>query len=81
VATRTLAFLFADIEGSTAMLRRLGGAYPGMLADHHRPFRVALTAHGGGETDAEGRAGQIFQLQAEGLRAASGRCGHWTARC
>ena len=42
LATQTLTFLFTDIEGSTAMLRRLGDAYAQVLADHHRLIRDAL---------------------------------------
>jgi hypothetical protein len=49
VATQTLTFLFTGAEGSTAMARRLGDAWAGVLADHHRPIRVALAAHGGEE--------------------------------
>src|SRR5499427_4424643 len=49
VATQTLTFLFTDIEGSTAMVQRLGDAWPGVLADHHRLVRAALAAHGGEE--------------------------------
>jgi len=55
-ATRTLSFLFTDIEGSTTMLRRIGGAYAGVLADHHRLIREALSAHGGREVDTQGDA-------------------------
>jgi hypothetical protein len=54
--SRTLSFLFTDIEGSTAMLRRLGGAYAGVLADHRRLIREALAAHGGREMDTQGDA-------------------------
>jgi predicted ATPase/class 3 adenylate cyclase len=54
--SRTLSFLFTDIEGSTAMLRRLGGAYAGVLAEHRRLIREALAAHGGREIDTQGDA-------------------------
>ena len=50
VATQTLTLLFTDIEGSTAMVRRLGAAWPGVLADHRRLIRAArdaAVAHGG----------------------------------
>jgi predicted ATPase/class 3 adenylate cyclase len=57
LATQTLAFLFTDIEGSTAMLQRLGDAYAGVLADHHRVIRAGLAAHGGREI---GTAGDGF---------------------
>ncbi len=46
----TLTFLVTDIEGSTTLLRRLGGdAYAQVLADHHELIRSALTAHDGTE--------------------------------
>jgi predicted ATPase/class 3 adenylate cyclase len=49
-ATATLTFLFTDIEGSTALLRRLGEApYARLLAAHHRVIRDSLAAHGGDE--------------------------------
>lgn len=51
---QTLTFLFTDIEGSTAMLRRLGGGYAELLADHHRLIRSALAAHSGTEVDTQG---------------------------
>jgi predicted ATPase/class 3 adenylate cyclase len=54
--SRTLSFMFTDIEGSTAMLRRLGGAYAGVLADHHRLIREVLAACGGREIDTQGDA-------------------------
>ena len=50
VATQTLTFLFTGIEGSAAMMRRLGAAWPGVLADHRRLIRAArdaAVAHGG----------------------------------
>jgi predicted ATPase/class 3 adenylate cyclase/DNA-binding CsgD family transcriptional regulator len=54
VATKTHTFLFTDIEASTAMLQRLGDAYAGVLADHHRLIRAGLTAHGGEEIATQG---------------------------
>ncbi|HXZ64920.1 MAG TPA: adenylate/guanylate cyclase domain-containing protein [Streptosporangiaceae bacterium] len=46
----TLTFLVTDIEGSTILLRRLGGdAYAEALADHHELIRGALTEHDGTE--------------------------------
>ena len=47
VATQTLTFLFADIEGSAAMVRRLGDAYAAGLADHHQLIRAGLVMYGG----------------------------------
>jgi class 3 adenylate cyclase len=51
----TLTFLFTDIEGSTALLRRLReGAYAQALAGHHELIRSALAAHGGQEVVMQG---------------------------
>ena len=53
----TLTFLFTDIEGSTALLRRLGeGDYGRVLADHQTLIRAALAAHDGREVDTQGDA-------------------------
>ena len=50
-------FLFTDIEGSTALLRRLGAAaYAQVLADHHDVIRSGLAAHEGEEVDTQGDA-------------------------
>ena len=54
----TLAFLFTDIEGSTALLTRLGDAtYATALEDHHRIIRTSLEGFGGVE---EGTQGDSF---------------------
>ena len=53
----TLTFLFTDIEGSTALLRRLGeDDYGRLLADHQALIRAALAAHDGKEVDTQGDA-------------------------
>jgi predicted ATPase/class 3 adenylate cyclase len=53
----TFTFLFTDIEGSTALVRRLGeGLYAQLLADHHSLIRSGLAAHEGGEVDTQGDA-------------------------
>jgi class 3 adenylate cyclase len=50
-------FLFTDIEGSTALLGRVGqGVYARVLADHHAIIRSGLAAHGGREVDTQGDA-------------------------
>ena len=57
VPVETLTFLFTDIEGSTALLRRLGDAVYGQaLAGHHALIRSALAAHDGREVDTQGDA-------------------------
>jgi class 3 adenylate cyclase len=49
--------LFTDIEGSTALLGRLGDSgYARLLAGHHALVRSALAAHGGREMDTQGDA-------------------------
>ena len=54
---QTLTFLFTDIEGSTALLGRLGeDGYARVLAGHHALIRSALAAHGGREVDTQGDA-------------------------
>ena len=51
----TFTFLFTDIEGSTALLRRLReGLYAQVLTDHRSLIRSGLTAHGGQEVDTQG---------------------------
>jgi predicted ATPase/class 3 adenylate cyclase len=53
----TLTFLFTDIEGSTALLRRVGeDSYAQLLAGHHALIRSALAAHDGCEEDTQGDA-------------------------
>ena len=54
MATHTRTFLFADIDGSAAMERRLGNAYTELLADHHRLVKAVLAAHGGEEVGTRG---------------------------
>jgi class 3 adenylate cyclase len=50
-------FLFTDIEGSTALLRRLGeDLYGQVLARHHELIRSGLAAHDGTEVDNQGDA-------------------------
>ena len=57
VGVETLTFLFTDIEGSTALLGRLGeDDYAQVLAGHHALIRSALAAHGGREVDTQGDA-------------------------
>ena len=54
VVTQTLTFLFTTIEGSAAMVQRLGDAWAGVLADHHRLIRESLAAHDGEEVVRQG---------------------------
>ena len=55
VCVETLTFLFTDIEGSTALLRRLGDdGYAQVLAGHHALIRSSLAVHGGMEVGTQG---------------------------
>ena len=50
-----MTFLFTDIEGSTALLTRLGDViYAETLAHHHRIIRDSLSAHDGKEISMQG---------------------------
>ena len=50
----TVTFVFTDIEGSTRLLRRIGGRYAGVLERHRDLLRGAVASHGGVEVDCEG---------------------------
>jgi class 3 adenylate cyclase/DNA-binding CsgD family transcriptional regulator len=51
----TVTFLFSDIEGSTALLERLGRDRYGALLEQHRELlRATIEAGGGAEVDATG---------------------------
>jgi class 3 adenylate cyclase len=52
--TGTVTFLFTDIEGSTRLLKQLGGRYDETLAEHQRLLRQSFEAHLGRETDMQG---------------------------
>ena len=52
----TVTFVFSDVEGSTALLKRLGERYDDVLAEHRRLMREGFTALGGVEIDTQGDA-------------------------
>jgi DNA-binding NarL/FixJ family response regulator/class 3 adenylate cyclase len=52
--TGTVTFLFADVEGSTALQQDAGADYPSAIALVRRLLRDAVAAHGGAEADAVG---------------------------
>jgi predicted ATPase/class 3 adenylate cyclase len=67
----TVTMLFSDMEGSTALLSRLGGAYGDALDLHRRVLRAAWVNHGGAEMGTEGDSFfVVFQSAADGVRAA-----------
>jgi class 3 adenylate cyclase len=52
----TVTFVFSDIEGSTALLKRLGDGYGDVLSEHRRITRETFARHGGVEIDSQGDA-------------------------
>jgi class 3 adenylate cyclase len=52
----TLTLLFSDVEGSTALLQRLGARYAEVLDEHRRLLRAAFQGHDGREVDTRVRA-------------------------
>jgi YVTN family beta-propeller protein len=53
--TGTVTFLFTDIEGSTALLKRLGrDGYESVLAEHARIVRATVDTHHGQVVDTQG---------------------------
>jgi len=54
--TGTVTFLFTDVEGSTALLRRLKDGYAEVLAQHEQLLRDAAEAVGGHEFGTQGDA-------------------------
>ena len=58
-----VTFLLADIEGSTALLTRLGDGYAGLLSDVRRILRTSVRRAGGHEVDA--RADEYFAVFAQ----------------
>jgi class 3 adenylate cyclase len=53
-----VTFLYADVEGSTLLLGRLGERYADVLAEERRLLRAIVSQHGGVEIDS--RADEFF---------------------
>ncbi|WP_433157394.1 ATP-binding protein [Kribbella sp. CA-247076] len=69
--TGTVSMLFSDIEGSTALLTRLGSRYVEVLDDHRRILRSVWAATGGTEMSTEGDSFfVVFRSAAEAIQAA-----------
>lgn len=64
----TIALLFTDIEGSTALVSRLGERWRDVLAEHHAIVGGAIAAEGGYVDGTEGDA--FFATFADARRAA-----------
>jgi predicted ATPase/class 3 adenylate cyclase len=54
--TGNVTFVFSDIEGSTALARRLGARYPMTLEEHRSIVRAAVANRGGTEVETNGDA-------------------------
>jgi len=66
----TVTFLFTDIEGSTALITRLGSAYEPLLEAHRGILRAAFDADGGVEIQTEGDAFFVVFASASAAAAA-----------
>ena len=63
--------MFTDIEGSSALLQRLGDEFVEVIAAHHRLLRDVFAQHGGTELRTEGDAFfLIFPSAQDGVEAA-----------
>ncbi len=83
----TVTFMFTDVEGSTALLQRLGDDYTRILGEHREALRAAVAAVGGSEVDCRGdelfavfsdasaAVRAAFQAQREGVDAIRVRIG------
>jgi predicted ATPase/class 3 adenylate cyclase len=71
-ASRTLTFLFTDIEGSTRLLQALGDSYRDVLATQRTLIEDAAVEHGGRLFGSEGDAlFVVFPDAGSGIRAAA----------
>jgi predicted ATPase/class 3 adenylate cyclase len=67
----TVTLLFSDVEGSTALLSRLGPLYADALDGHRKIMRAAWVAHGGNELGTEGDSFFVaFAAASDALAAA-----------
>ncbi len=81
--TGTVTFLFTDIEGSTALLQRLGDRrYAEVLAEHQRLLRDAFAKGNGKEIDTQGGrlSGGVLSGQGCGSDSGGGATGAHEAR-
>jgi len=69
--TGSVTFLLADIEGSTALLRRLGDGYAAVLTDVRSIIRSCVRRCGGHKVDAHGdEYFAVFERACEAIEAA-----------
>jgi class 3 adenylate cyclase len=64
-----VTLLYSDIEGSTALLDKLGPRYADLLAEQRRLLRAIVRDHGGREIDS--RADEFFAVFATGSTPAA----------
>lgn len=70
--TGTVSLLFSDIEGSTALLSRLGSSYVAALSGQREVLRASWAAHGGTEIGTEGDSFfVVFSTAEEAVAAAA----------
>lgn len=67
----TVTLLFTDIEGSTALLQRLGDRYRQVLQDHHDLVRAAIRLGDGHEVQTAGDAFFVVFERARGAVASA----------
>jgi DNA-binding NarL/FixJ family response regulator/class 3 adenylate cyclase len=85
--TGAVTFLFADIEGSTRLVRVAGRLYPQLLSDTRRLLRQAIDASGGREVEARGdELFAVFPEPRAAVQAATGAqrslvAQEWPADC
>jgi class 3 adenylate cyclase len=65
----TVTMLFADLEGSTHILRELGGRYADVLSEYRRLFRSVVLKYGGREVDTQGDAFFVVFVRARDAAA------------
>jgi DNA-binding NarL/FixJ family response regulator len=67
-----ITLLFTDIEGSTALVQKLGDAYPAALEEHRRLLRSSIEETGGSEMDCRGdEFAAVFDTPEKAVGAAS----------
>jgi predicted ATPase/class 3 adenylate cyclase len=77
----TVTLLFSDMEGSTVLLSRLGGAYADALDGQRRVLRRAWVEHGGTELGTEGDSFLVVFPTAEGAVGAAVQAQRDLAAC
>ena len=75
----TVSLLFSDIEGSTALLSRLGDAYQDALDGQRGILRRAWSDHGGVEMGTEGDSFFVVFSTAPGAVSAAAQAQRWLA--